>query len=78
MTKDRGSRMTFAWLGQWVTLSAKDIKAQVNSAIFLIKYWSGDERVVALHQRLVLWNLPQADPLHCPHHPHCPSCQGPR
>ena len=37
MTKDRGSRMTFAWLGQWVTLSAKDIKAQVNSAIFLIK-----------------------------------------
>ena len=41
-----------------------------------LDHWSGDKWVFALHQHLVLRDLPQADPLHRPHHPHRPSCKG--
>ena len=52
-------------------------KTQVNSwsnVIILIS--PGDQRVPALHQHLVLRDLPQADPLHRSDNPHRPSCQG--
>ena len=41
-----------------------------------LKIAPGDQRVVTLHQHLVLRHLSQTDSLHRPHHPHSSSGQG--